>query len=295
MLGASNWAYVTNDVLRVHGLCSYGDWYNYQNTIKNCPKTDMGTYWAVDPTKCFYIDLASQSANTTRWWTASSDRPDVLFMHTTTCDRDYERVALDGLGVLSGCAPVTATVSQSGVELPLVYDQYAKMHNGTNPTGGPVSVPIAKMPQAKDAEFGFLGLSGIKTQNDAANVFFPCSTLDQCSASPFTINGNAAVRRTVRADGTAANHSDNDVFTCGVMGYQSNGQCHVDLGVAQLYSRLAGDNTGFFPRIRRIFPSGNIRSNPGKFRLFGPYDITIGSGRSASYGDGCVRDRGQLE
>ena len=34
--------------------------------------------------------------------------------------------------------------------------------------------------------------------------------------------------------------------------------------------------TGFFPRIRRIFPSGNIRSNPGKFRLLGPYDITIG-------------------
>ena len=37
------------------------------------------------------------------------------------------------------------------------------------------------------------------------------------------------------------------------------------------------DSTGFSPRIRRIFPSGNIRSNPGKFRLFGPYDITIGA------------------
>ena len=34
--------------------------------------------------------------------------------------------------------------------------------------------------------------------------------------------------------------------------------------------------TGFSPRIRRIFSSGNIRSNPGKFRLLGPYDITIG-------------------
>ena len=235
MLGASNWAYVTNDVLRVHGLCSYGDWYNYQNTIKNCPKTDMGTYWAVDPTKCFYIDLASQSPNTTRWWTASSDRPDVLFMHTTTCDRDYERVALDGLGVLSSCAPVSATLIQSGASLPLEYDQYAKMHNGTNPSGGPVSVPIAKMPQASDPEFGFLGLTGIKTQNDVADVFFPCSTLDQCSASPFTIDGDAAGRQTVQTDGAVTNHSDNDVFTCGVMGYQSNGQCHVDLGVAQLY------------------------------------------------------------
>ena len=49
-----------------------------------------------------------------------------------------------------------------------------------------------------------------------------------------------------------------------------------------------GELTRFSPRIRRIFPSGNIRSNPGKFRLFGPYDITIGSGRSASYGYGCV-------
>ena len=53
--------------------------------------------------------------------------------------------------------------------------------------------------------------------------------------------------------------------------------------------------TGFFPRIRRIFSSGNILSNPGKFRLFWPYDITIGSGRSTSYGDRCVRDQGQLE
>ena len=35
--------------------------------------------------------------------------------------------------------------------------------------------------------------------------------------------------------------------------------------------------TGFSPRIRRIFSSGNIRSNPGKFRSFGPYDITIGA------------------
>ena len=34
--------------------------------------------------------------------------------------------------------------------------------------------------------------------------------------------------------------------------------------------------TGFFPRIRRIFPSGFFRSNPGKFRSFGPYHITIG-------------------
>ena len=39
---------------------------------------------------------------------------------------------------------------------------------------------------------------------------------------------------------------------------------------------IIGGLTGFFPRIRRIFPSGNIWSNPGKFRSFGPYHITIG-------------------
>ena len=61
--------------------------------------------------------------------------------------------------------------------------------------------------------------------------------------------------------------------------------------------------TGFSPWIRRIFPSGNIRFtgfSPGKFRSFGPYDIAIGSGPSAShsyYGSWMspwVRDWGQV-
>ena len=63
----------------------------------------------------------------------------------------------------------------------------------------------------------------------------------------------------------------------------------------KFWFRKACELTWFSPRICRIFPSGNIRPNLGKIRLFGPYDRTIGSGRSASYGDGCVRDRGQLE
>ena len=39
-----------------------------------------------------------------------------------------------------------------------------------------------------------------------------------------------------------------------------------------------GELTGFSPRIRRIFSSGKLLSSLGKFRSFGPYDITIGRG-----------------
>ena len=40
----------------------------------------------------------------------------------------------------------------------------------------------------------------------------------------------------------------------------------------------------FSPQICWIFSSGNILSNAGKFLLFWPYDITIGSGPSVSCG-----------
>ena len=29
MLGASYWSYVGEDLLRMHGMCSYGDWFRY--------------------------------------------------------------------------------------------------------------------------------------------------------------------------------------------------------------------------------------------------------------------------
>ena len=45
-----------------------------------------------------------------------------------------------------------------------------------------------------------------------------------------------------------------------------------------------GELTGFSPWIRRIFPLENIQSKRGKFLLFRPYDISKGSGPSASYG-----------
>ena len=47
---------------------------------------------------------------------------------------------------------------------------------------------------------------------------------------------------------------------------------------------VASELTGSSPWIHRVFPSGIILANPGKFQLFRPFNITIGSGQSASYG-----------
>ena len=50
------------------------------------------------------------------------------------------------------------------------------------------------------------------------------------------------------------------------------------------HGKIPGELTGFPPQICRIYSSGKIRFKPGKFWSLGPYDITIGSGPSASFG-----------
>ena len=241
MLGASYWAYVTNDVLRLHGQCSYGDWYKYQTMISQCNPQDEGAYWLIDPTLCHLIDLTGQAPNSTHWWEPSAVRPNVMFMHPTNCDRDYERLQLTGGGApLQSCAPTAATVrSPVAGNLPLTFDSYAKTHRDT--PAGP-RIPIAKMPFQSDPSFGFLGIGPVASSDSIEDVFVFCSTLDQCTVSPFTVNGQPATRQYLpwnqpSPPSTAlANFSQGDVFVCGVMGYQSAAGCTLDLAVSQLYT-----------------------------------------------------------
>ena len=232
LLGASHWGYLTTDVLRVHGMCSYGDWYKYQQTISKCSKTDAGDHYEIDPTSCPYIDLDATTTNVTNWWDRGAARPNILFMHPSNCDRDYER--LDGF---QSCAPLPSTPGVSlrvgQLPLPLGFDQYIKAHKGASPTQpGGVTVPLAKMPYASDPKYGFLGIGSFTKDSEIANVFKPCSNIDQCSASPFTVEGQAAKR--VRFDN--GNYTESDVFKCGAVGFSDGSQCHVDLAVFPIYN-----------------------------------------------------------
>ena len=235
MLGASYWAYVTNDVLRGHGLCSYGDWYKYQLSLENCAVPSKNIeYWEVDPTQCRMINLDAQALNVTYWWEKSAVRPQVMFMHPSNCDRDYER-----LKDFTQCAPKSARIhaSSSKSDIKLNFDSYAKMHIGDTPSSNEgVRIPIAKMPGASDSKYGFLGVQGVQNDDVLNNLFESCSNIDQCTAPPFTVRGAPASRKMLRL-GTwvPTNYSLDNIFQCGVMGYIEDNRCKLDLSVLQFY------------------------------------------------------------
>lgn len=237
MLGASYWAYVTSDVLRLHGMCSYGDWYKYQTTLQTCSPADLGDRWEVDPTRCYYYDLEAQARNASHWWEYTASHPSVMYMHPSNCDRDYER-----LKGFAACAPASASLRLAGqdVSASVTYDRYARMHTGVSPGQGGVRVPLAKMPFASDPKFGFLGIPGVRSEADISSPFFsPCSNINQCSPPPFTVRGAPAKRRMLLWGTWApANYSDNDAFKCGVMGYTEGDHCRLDASVLQLYRFL---------------------------------------------------------
>lgn len=234
LLGASFWGYVTSDVLRAHGQCSYGDWFKYLETIRVCQPADMGTHFELDPTTCKYIDFDANLVNQSYWWAPEAQRPNYLYMHPHNCDRDYER-----LSGFVGCSPrLGATVRRAQVLLDLEFDQFVKVHSGVSPAQGGVRIPLAKMPYRDNQKYGFLGLSGNLTSDENVyHIFAPCSSIDQCTAPPFTHRGVSAIRK-VSIEGGVQNYTDNDVFRCGAFGYLLGDKCHLDLGVLPLYRIL---------------------------------------------------------
>lgn len=235
LLGGSYWAYVDNDVLRLHGLCSYGDWFKYQQTLSNpdCEVKDRGDYWEINPVKCPYIDLDALVPNVTNWWEFSAVRPHVMYMHPSNCDRDYER-----LKGFTQCAPKTAKlrIAREDISSNLKFDRYAKMHLGDTPASGNVRIPLAKMPGTSNKRYGFLGIGEVKNDQSLEGVFKSCSNLDQCTVPPFTVRGAPAKRMMFQGDTwQRQNYTDNDVYKCGVVGYSDGSQCRLDLSVLQMY------------------------------------------------------------
>jgi len=184
MLGGSHWGYVSADILRVHGMCSYGDSYKYRKMIEKCNLVDRGDYWDVNPLTCNYIDLESRSTNASRWWEPGSPRPNIMFMRPTQCDMDYER--LQGF---TGCSPSSsdAYINDNRGQTSVQFDTFYKTHKGLSYLDA--TMPVAKMVSRMDPKYGFLGLDfQLKNDVELSGLFASCSALDQCYTSPFTQN-----------------------------------------------------------------------------------------------------------
>jgi hypothetical protein len=259
LLGASYWGYVDNDILRLHGMCSYGDWFKYQQTLTNpdCGVKDRGDYWEIDPLRCPYIDLDALVPNITHWWEYSAVRPQVMYMHPSNCDRDYERLQNENTERFTSCAPVSAKIRVANQDLSdrIAFDQYAKMHLGDTPAQGNVRIPLAKMPQTSDKRYGFLGIGAVPNDQALSGAFQVCSNLDQCTTPPFTVRGKPASRRMFQFNTwVAKNYSVNDVYKCGVMGYSDGDRCRLDLSVLQLYRFLCVEEAQVNANCSSIIP-----------------------------------------
>jgi len=263
LLGGSYWAYVDNDVLRLHGMCSYGDWFKYQQTLANpaCEVKDKGDYWEINPVKCPYLDLDAQVANVTHWWEYSAVHPQVMYMHPSNCDRDYERLQNTDNSLFQSCTPQVASIRAAGQDLSqkITYDQYAKMHTGGSPADGNVRVPLAKMHFSSDKTYGFLGIGSVPSDQALSGIFQQCSNLDQCAVSPFTVQGKPATRM-MFPSGTwnKTNYTADDVYKCGVVGYSEGDHCRLDLSVLQMYRFLCTENANVNGRCTPLMPDLNV-------------------------------------
>lgn len=154
MVGGSYWSYVGQDLLRMHGMCSFGDWFRYTEVTQHCAIDHDAESFTVNPATCQFSDLYQPTAiNTTFWWDEMLPAPTVMAMRPTNCDRDYER--LQGF---SACAPRPGTASYpsargtaniltpSGATGTLEYDQFARMYSAP----GQSNIKIARMPYANN-------------------------------------------------------------------------------------------------------------------------------------------------
>lgn len=238
LLQASYWGNVGKDLLKVHGMCSFQDWFKYTTTYSQSPCSDVVTsseFQVLDQTRCPYVDLSRPSSNFTKWWPEGNVRPDVLFMRPTNCDRDYER--LQGF---TQCSPLqgAATLLFNDDRLEqsaLTYDKFARLTEflGSN------RVRLARMPEQNSSRVGFLGLGGRLQEISELleKPFVPCGVVGQCFPAPFTVNGSLALRL-VEANGAWVNYTERDAFTCGAFAIMTASGCILDLDRLPLYKYL---------------------------------------------------------
>jgi hypothetical protein len=236
LLQGSYWGNTGRDVLRVHGMCSFEDWFKYTTAYSApaCASDGGDDTLLVDAAKCAFVDLALPSTNQTRWWPAGNVRPELMFVRPTVCDRDYER--LQGF---SQCAPATgaATLLYNDGRLKgsvLDFDQYVRLNDDSR------RMRLARMPEMSSGRVGFLGMNGsIQSLAELAQApFVACGAVGQCFPGTFTINGQADQRRVRLSSQSWTNYSEADAFTCGVFGLQTPAGCVLDTARFPLYAYL---------------------------------------------------------
>lgn len=230
MVGGSFWAHVP-DLLESHGMCSYRHWREYLRLFEpsaNCTCTDQGgDSCSLQAGKCTYYNF-EEVQNNVQWWSENSSAPNRLKLQPTTCDRDYERMSLNGRELL-GCVPVSnqavVFISPAGaVTNDFSTSKFIQTYNNAQR-----NVAVRYMPFRSNVSYGFLGNS----PNLAT-----CGAVKQCYPDTFFVNGNPSMTQSGLPNRTLRSGSKYDaahIFQCGFMGYLQNGQCQLDLKLFPLY------------------------------------------------------------
>jgi hypothetical protein len=252
LVGGSYWGNTGEDLLRVHGMCSFENWFKYtdyyaaDNQTGGCARGGVENgqpVRRVDPRQCSILSLERGSTlNQSRWWAPGAKRPDLMYLRPTNCDRDYER--LQGF---RQCAPepgvarlrLAGDARMDASE----YNVFVRLHTGD---AGEGDLLLADMPERNDTQFGVLGLYGAISrvgdldQSKDIHPFVPCALIGQCFAPPFTVDGKPVSRTTEDVFGNRVPYPEATVFRCGVFGLEDPKQlgCRLDTEVLPLYRAL---------------------------------------------------------
>ena len=258
LVGGSYWGNTGQDLLRVHGMCSFEDWFKYTSYYAGeCGAQQADGTLRVDPKTCSILKLSEQQLlNQSLWWPEGNKRPELMFLRPTNCDRDYERLRNFTL-----CAPLPS----GGARLrfrddtqaaPVDFDRFVRLHSDADG-----SVRLAGMPERNDTQFGVLGLAGAVTRDAQVygvapeHAFLPCSLVRQCFAPPFTVNGAVSNRTFVDPSAPSRRQPYNaaNVFKCGVFGLEGSRGCQLDTEVLPLYTALCRpESSGGIPQCQRL-------------------------------------------
>jgi hypothetical protein len=248
MVGASYWGNTGRDLLRVHGMCSFEDWYKYTEYYakpeRGCSTPQPDGTLSADPSRCSNLKLGTLAQNQTRWWPPGALRPDLMFLRPTNCDRDYERIK-----GFTQCAPAdgagaTIMYGDGSASEPTARDRFVRIHSSR------MRLLLAAMPERNDTTlFGLLGLKGgitavseLMSNNPDSRQFSPCALRTQCFGMPFTVNGAVANRTFASPTNPSVRIKFNDAttFKCGVFGLDDpdNLGCRLDTQLLPLYVAL---------------------------------------------------------
>jgi hypothetical protein len=240
LLRGSYWGNTGQDVLRAHGMCSFEDWFKYTSSYSKagCSSPNGDGTLRADPARCQLVDLQQLDANNSQWWPSGNNRPDIMFVRPTVCDKDYER-----LRGFTQCAPLpdSATLwtsSEVWESNNLEYDQFVRLHRDASTR----DILLAEMPELNDTRLGFLGMGGsVESLADLSggnNPFIACGGVGQCFPARFTVNGTQVRRRVRTATDSWANYSEQHTFICGGFGLQTADGCVLDVDRFPIYHML---------------------------------------------------------